>query len=57
MGVAFETNKVIGKTFSVPQLMSDMGFDAVFVGAGAGAPAFLGIPVSSQARCIRPTSS
>jgi homotetrameric NADPH-dependent glutamate synthase len=44
MGVAFETNKVIGKTFSVPQLMSDMGFDAVFVGAGAGAPAFLGIP-------------
>jgi homotetrameric NADPH-dependent glutamate synthase len=44
MGVRFETNKVIGKTFSVPQLMADMGFDAVFVGAGAGAPAFLGIP-------------
>jgi len=44
MGVRFETNKVVGKTFSVPQLMADMGFDAVFVGAGAGAPAFLGIP-------------
>jgi homotetrameric NADPH-dependent glutamate synthase len=44
LGVAFETNKVIGKTFSVPQLMGEMGFDAVFVGAGAGAPAFLGIP-------------
>jgi homotetrameric NADPH-dependent glutamate synthase len=44
MGVAFETNKVIGKTFSVPQLMGEKGFDAVFVGAGAGAPAFLGIP-------------
>jgi glutamate synthase (NADPH/NADH) small chain len=44
MGVAFETNKVIGKTFSVPQLMGEMGYDAVFVGAGAGAPAFLGIP-------------
>ena len=44
MGVKFETNKVIGKTFSVPQLMGEMGFDAVFVGAGAGAPAFLGIP-------------
>jgi len=44
MGVRFETNKVIGKTFSVPQLMGEMGFDAVFVGAGAGAPAFLGIP-------------
>ncbi len=44
LGVKFETNKVIGKTFSVPQLMDEMGFDAVFVGAGAGAPAFLGIP-------------
>jgi homotetrameric NADPH-dependent glutamate synthase len=44
LGVRFETNKVIGKTFSVPQLMGEMGFDAVFVGAGAGAPAFLGIP-------------
>ena len=44
MGVRFETNKVIGKTFGVRQLMDEMGFDAVFVGAGAGAPAFLGIP-------------
>jgi glutamate synthase (NADPH) small chain len=44
MGVRFETNKVIGKTFSVPQLTGEMGYDAVFVGAGAGAPAFLGIP-------------
>jgi len=44
MGVKFETNKVIGKTFSVPQLTGEMGYDAVFVGVGAGAPAFLGIP-------------
>jgi len=44
MGVRFETNKVIGKTFSVSQLMGEMGFDAAFIGAGAGAPAFLGIP-------------
>jgi homotetrameric NADPH-dependent glutamate synthase len=44
MGVVFETNKVIGKTFTVQQLVGEMGFDAVFVGAGAGAPAFLGIP-------------
>ncbi len=44
LGVKFETNKVIGKTFSIPQLLGEMGFDAVFVGAGAGAPAFLGIP-------------
>jgi len=44
MGVKFETNKVIGKTFSIPQLTGEMGYDAVFVGVGAGAPAFLGIP-------------
>jgi homotetrameric NADPH-dependent glutamate synthase len=44
MGVKIETNKVIGKTFSVPQLLGEMGYDAVFLGVGAGAPAFLGIP-------------
>ena len=43
-GVQFETNKVIGKTFTIAQLTGRMGFDAVFVAAGAGAPAFLGIP-------------
>ena len=43
-GVRFETNKVIGKTFTIPQLLGDKGFDAVFVAAGAGAPSFLGIP-------------
>jgi len=44
MGVKFETNKVVGKTFTIPQLMNGKGFDSVFVGAGAGAPSFLGIP-------------
>ncbi len=44
LGVKFETNKVIGKTFSIAQLTGEMGYDAVFVAAGAGAPAFLGIP-------------
>ena len=44
MGVKFETNKVIGKTFTIPQLMEDYGFDSIFVAAGAGAPSFLGIP-------------
>jgi glutamate synthase (NADPH) small chain len=43
-GLKVETNKVIGKTFTVEQLTGAMGFDAVFVAAGAGAPAFLGIP-------------
>jgi homotetrameric NADPH-dependent glutamate synthase len=44
MGVRIETNKIIGKTFTVPQLMGEMGYDAVFLGLGAGAPAFLGVP-------------
>ena len=44
MGVRFEANKVVGKTFTIPELMNGKGFDAVFVGAGAGAPSFLGIP-------------
>ena len=42
-GVRFETNKVIGKTFTIEQLTSSMGYDAVFVAAGAGAPMFLGL--------------
>lgn len=44
LGVKFETNKVIGRTFTIAQLLNGMGFDAVFIGAGAGAPSFLGIP-------------
>ena len=44
LGVRFEINKVIGKTFLVSQLMAEKGFDAVFLGVGAGAPSFLGIP-------------
>ncbi len=44
MGVRFELNKVIGKTFTLAQLMQAKGFDAVVAAAGAGAPTFLGIP-------------
>jgi homotetrameric NADPH-dependent glutamate synthase len=44
MGVTFETNKVVGKTFTVEELLKARGFDAVFIAAGAGAPSFLGIP-------------
>jgi NADPH-dependent glutamate synthase beta subunit-like oxidoreductase len=47
LGVRFETNKVIGKTFTIDKLMSAMGYDAVFIAAGAGAPTFLGIPGES----------
>ena len=56
-GVKFQTNKVIGKTFGIQQLMERMGFDAVFIAAGAGAPLFLGMPGESGGRCSRPTSS
>ncbi len=44
LGVKFETNKVIGKTFTIAQLRGEMGYDAVFIGTGAGFPMFLGIP-------------
>jgi homotetrameric NADPH-dependent glutamate synthase len=44
MGVRFETNKVVGKIFSIAGLLGPMGYDAVFIGTGAGYPTFLGIP-------------
>jgi glutamate synthase (NADPH/NADH) small chain len=44
MGVEFETNVVVGKSVTIDELMRDEGFDAVFVGTGAGLPRFLGIP-------------
>ena len=44
LGVRFETDVVIGRTFTVQQLRDERGFDAVFLGVGAGAPSFLGIP-------------
>ncbi len=43
LGVKFEINTVIGKTFTVDELMEDMGFEAVFIGTGAGLPKFMGI--------------
>ena len=44
LGVKFELDRIIGKVFTVPQLVSEMGFDAVFIGTGAGSPKFMGIP-------------
>lgn len=43
IGVTIMTNMVIGKVLSVDELMDDMGFEAVFVGSGAGLPSFMGI--------------
>jgi glutamate synthase (NADPH/NADH) small chain len=42
-GVKIETNMVIGKTLSVDELKEE-GFEAVFIGSGAGLPSFMGIP-------------
>jgi len=43
-GVKVMNNMVIGKTFSVEELMTEEGFDVVFLGVGAGLPWFMGIP-------------
>ena len=42
-GVSFEVNAVIGKLYDIDELMGERGFDAVFVGTGAGLPGYLGI--------------
>lgn len=44
LGVKIETNVVIGKSTTVDELLKDEGFDAVFIGSGAGLPKFMGIP-------------
>ena len=44
LGVKFETNVVVGKSVTIDQLMEDEGFEAVFIGSGAGLPKFMGIP-------------
>lgn len=43
-GVKIETNVIVGRTLSVDKLMDELGFEAVFVGTGAGLPKFMGIP-------------
>ena len=44
MGVDFECNMVIGKVLTIDELMGEYGYEAVFVGSGAGLPRFMGIP-------------
>jgi glutamate synthase (NADPH), homotetrameric len=43
LGVKLETNVVIGKAITIDELMEDEGFEAVFIGSGAGLPKFMGI--------------
>lgn len=44
LGVKIETNVVIGRSVSIESLMEEEGFQAVFIGSGAGLPKFMGIP-------------
>ncbi len=44
LGVKIETNVVIGKAGTIDELMEEEGFEAVFIGSGAGLPKFMGIP-------------
>ena len=44
LGVEISTNTVIGKTITVYELMTEYGYEAVFVGSGAGLPKFMSIP-------------
>ncbi len=43
MGVHFETSHVVGKLMTVDELLNEEGFDAVFIGTGAGLPVFMNI--------------
>lgn len=44
LGVEIETNVIIGKSITIDELIEDEGYDAVFIGSGAGLPKFMGIP-------------
>ena len=44
LGVRIETDVVVGRTVTIDSLMDDEGYEAVFIGSGAGLPRFMGIP-------------
>ena len=44
LGVKIETNVVVGKSVTIDDLLTDEGYEAVFIGSGAGLPMFMGIP-------------
>ena len=44
LGVKIDTNVIIGKSTTIDELLEDEGFEAVFIGSGAGLPMFMGIP-------------
>ena len=44
LGVKIETDVVVGRTLTIDRMLDEMGFEAVFIGTGAGLPRFMGIP-------------
>lgn len=44
LGVEIETDVIVGRTVTIDSLMDDEGYEAVFIGSGAGLPRFMGIP-------------
>lgn len=44
LGVKIETDVIIGKSVTIDELLEEEGFEAVFIGSGAGLPKFMGIP-------------
>ena len=44
LGVKIEKNVIVGKSITIDELIEDEGFEAVFIGSGAGLPKFMGIP-------------
>jgi len=47
LGIKFECNTLVGRLFTIEQMIDELGYDAVFVGTGAGYPTMLGIPGDS----------
>jgi glutamate synthase (NADPH/NADH) small chain len=47
LGVKFQCNTLVGRLFTIAQMISEMDYDAVFIGTGAGYPAMLGVPGDS----------
>ncbi len=47
LGVHFECNTLVGRLFSIEQMIDELGFHAVFIGTGAGYPSMLGVPGDS----------
>ncbi|MEM3458688.1 MAG: NADPH-dependent glutamate synthase [Candidatus Bathyarchaeia archaeon] len=44
LGVEFKCGFLVGRTYTIPELLKERGFDAVFIGTGAGLPAFMNVP-------------